>query len=320
MKKDIMTTPRRNLIAIIIILGLINGMLLVPKFEPIPGFAQNIDPRTAPIPELDFGAQSKAVVVNLNFINRTDAELVSGLVSLGTPSTNIANPPLLRVQVFDYRGQLVDEFNSWHPLWAFTYEDGRESLRILPNATGEIIFPFQPELAAMTVSDIALDQEVVSVDLKPIIQDYCRENIIDFYCWEVDLAVLNITSSDFSPVILTNESADVTISTTIVSNDIDVPPVDAIVENVVESPDTGIIITPLDVTISATAAITNIENFINPGEQRRVDSNYNIACIQPGRYDVSVISNITAASGAMVDINPNNNRGNSSLTVNCMMD
>jgi hypothetical protein len=56
-----------------------------------------------------------------------------------------------------------------------------------------------------------------------------------------------------------------------------------------------------------------------PGEQRKVDLSYNIECIEPGRYNVSVISNITASSGAMVDINPVNNRGNSSLTVYCTM-
>jgi hypothetical protein len=175
------------LLLIIAVLG-IGAFLSASLLTPVRILAQvpdtsSSDPRTAPIPELDFDDPSKSMVVRLNFINRTDVEFNSAKVTFERPHTHIGDPPLLRVQIFDDKGHLVDEFNAWHPLWAFQYEeDGSESLIILPNATGQFVFLFQPNLALMKVSDIPLNKEIISVDLKPAIQRFCEENRDDPDC------------------------------------------------------------------------------------------------------------------------------------------
>lgn len=147
------------------------------------------DPRQASIPQLDFNDTAKSVVVRLKFINQGEVSVESIGVSQERAHTNVGNPPLLRVQLLNSTGNLVNEFNAWNPLWAFEWEHTggefptvREKKILLQNASASIIFPFDKRVASMVVSDIPQNREIVSVNLAPTIRQFCEGNPDDADC------------------------------------------------------------------------------------------------------------------------------------------
>lgn len=141
------------------------------------------DPALEPIPVLDFDDPAKSIVVRLDFNNRTDVDFDSALVSLERGHILITNPPLLRVQLFDDTGAFVGGANAWHPLWASVqHSNGTGSRIILPRASGRFVIPFQDDLEMMKVIDIPLNQELIEVDLRPVIRDFCWQNPRDPDC------------------------------------------------------------------------------------------------------------------------------------------
>jgi hypothetical protein len=158
------------LVSLIIFTGSINFAFSQPVDDRID------DPSQAEIPVFDFNMANKSFVVLLEFTNLTEARFVSSNVSFGLAPSHIGDPPLLRAQILDNSNKIIQEFNHWHPLWTFVYDDDTESLIIQPNATGAFIFPFDPIAASMKLSYLPLEQEVVSIDLIPAIQAFCEEH------------------------------------------------------------------------------------------------------------------------------------------------
>jgi hypothetical protein len=125
----------------------------------------------------------KSIVVRLNFTDLNVAEFLSADVAFGDAHANFGNPPLLEVEVFDDSGNLIQNFNYWHPLWTFQMrEDGREALTILQNSEGRIVTEFDPRIAEMRVSyiysedgEVVEGDEVILVDLRPTIREFCEE-------------------------------------------------------------------------------------------------------------------------------------------------
>src|SRR5215208_1869056 len=73
----------------------------------------------------------------------------------GHADANIGNPPLLEVEALDDSGNEIQNFNYWHPLWAFQIrEDGRGGLTILPNSEARIVTEFDPRIAETQISYI----------------------------------------------------------------------------------------------------------------------------------------------------------------------
>src|SRR5919198_2140605 len=138
------------------------GSLLMVLVDPNLAYAQipnnntnntRDDPTQAVAPTFDFNNTQKSMVVLLKFTALNKAEFVASGISYGPPHSNIGNPPLLKVQLYDYGGSVIQQFNYWHPLFAFEFqEDGKDHLRILPSAVGRFIFPFDPKIALMKVS------------------------------------------------------------------------------------------------------------------------------------------------------------------------
>jgi len=157
------------------------GVLLA--FTRVPVWA--VDPGQEPVPELDADLrdrQTKAVIVRLDFDGRDQVSLRSAKVVYEQPHVRIGDPPLLHIRLLDDGGQVLEEFNAWHPLWSFVWEDGRERRIILQRASGRFVLPFFPFLKTMEVTDVALGRSVISVDLEPTIRDFCRRNSGDPDC------------------------------------------------------------------------------------------------------------------------------------------
>lgn len=140
-----------------------------------------------PIPILDFGESQKAVSVTLHFSDSTTTTPGPVEVFFGRAHGRANAPPVLGVGLLDLSGNVMKRFNAWHPLWIFVKDaaTGQDTLVIQPEATGQIIFPFAPNIATMTVKEITSQTEIISVDIIPASHSFCRNNRNDPDCGQV---------------------------------------------------------------------------------------------------------------------------------------
>src|SRR5215216_875443 len=315
---------------------LLGSLLLMVLVGPNLAYAQLPDNRDdeltqTAVPEFDFNNANKSMVVLLNFTALNKAEFVGVGVSYGPPHSNIGNPPLLRVQIYDYNGTIIQQFNYWHPLFALEFqEDGKEYLKILPNAVGRFVFPFDPNAALMKVSYLHDEganntwaEEVISVDLRPPIPSFCDQFPDDPDCKSSDLAVVDVSTANGQQQlpILVGNSTDVTVRTTVTNNGPD-KPIDATLSSrTITTPpgsDGGIVI----VTPAAEAApnengATITTTIPSLSERQQHDQTYKIECWEPGKYNIIFQSEVASLSGAVVDDNQLNNKGQMNLEVDC---
>src|SRR5215208_6155393 len=298
-------------------------------YAQIPNNGDNDDLNQAAVPEYDFNNNvDKSMVVLLKFTALNKAEFVSTGVSYGPPHSNIGNPPLLRVQIYDYNGAIIQQFNYWHPLFALEFqEDGKEYLKILPNATGRFVFPFDPNAALMKVSYLHHEganntraEEVISVDLT--IPSFCEQFPDDPECRSSDLAIVDVSTDNgqqqLLPILVGN-SADVTVQTTLTNNGPD-RPIDATLSSMTITPPQGSDGAGVSVIPSAGATpnengVTTILTSLN--ERQQHDQTYTIECWEPGEYNIIFESEVASLSGAVADANELNNKGQMNLEVDC---
>lgn len=149
-------------------------------------FGQTTDPRSAPFPTLDFADPQKTVIVELRFDDRFDVTTQSVRVVPERTRVRAGDPPLLRVEVMDLEGTVIETFHAWHPQWVFVEGvGGGESRELEPGAVGSILCPFTPAAAEMHITDMAAEMEVAVVDVLPGVHDFCRENPQDPDCQNV---------------------------------------------------------------------------------------------------------------------------------------
>lgn len=169
-----------------------------------------IHPTVDPFPEFDYDDQSKTVIVRLEFEDREVVNLESTFVTYNQTYTRLGDPPLLRIKLFDEDNNLIEEFNAWHPMWEFGWENDGESRIISEYESGQFAFPFSSYLATMEVTDIGLEQVVATVDLASTVQAFCAENTADPGC----LADLSITKSDSPDPVIAGTMLTYTITVT----------------------------------------------------------------------------------------------------------
>lgn len=147
-----------------------------------------VDPPSEPVPSLDLDDPTKSIVVLLDFEGRERVSLRVVKVVRNRPHGRVGDPPLLGIRLLDRGGRVLEEFNAWHPLWAFVGGEERgeffsEQLIILPRATGRFILPFSLNFKTMEVIDKALNNRLlISVDLEPAILLFCQQNPGDLDC------------------------------------------------------------------------------------------------------------------------------------------
>lgn len=163
---------------------LLFGLGLVVYLIHVPVVIAQSDDDVIP-PRLDSVDSAKTIVVNFDFQNgRVTAHTVN--LVFGHAPGRIGNPPLLRIDLFDFQGNAVEQFNAWHPLWTFVLDGtGGEHLIMSTDAMGTIAFPFSAAYGTMHVIDLEQSQEILSVDLLPTIRTFCRENPQDPDCRSV---------------------------------------------------------------------------------------------------------------------------------------
>jgi hypothetical protein len=270
--------------------------------------ASDNDPSTAVVPTLDFDDPAKSMVVRLDFNSRTDVDLSSAIVSHESSRARIGDPPLLIVQLFDDEGVPIDEFNAWHPLWKFEEgPSGEERRVVLSEGEGKIVFPFDPNLGSMEVKDNALNEDLITVDLKPAIRSFCEENPDDPDCEISDLAIQNVQAVNPPGLILVGQSDSLVIRTTMTNKGPDAP-TDAVLTVNVNVP-SGVSVTPVNVVQNEAAIALN--------ELRDYDKTYSVACSVPGKHLITFASTIDAKEAATSDPNPSNNVFSKEVTIDC---
>jgi len=159
-------------------------MLLGVNSDETNAFAErNHDPRTSLIPQLESFEQDKSVSLHVIFNSRTDVTYESSTVGYGVAHTHLGDPPLIRITLLDLNGNTIEQLNSWHPLWYRVYEsDGSHSLEIQESGPGRFVVPYYPNLGAIKISDVALNQDLLCADIRESVGEFCAENSADLSC------------------------------------------------------------------------------------------------------------------------------------------
>lgn len=266
------------------------------------------DPGAQPIPLPDLDPESKAVVAILNFTGDAEAEMTSAEVVFGRASGKAGNPPLLRVELRDYRGLFLEQYDEWDPRWVFAEtEAAGESLHVVPEAAGRFVIPFDPDLKTMEVFNLRADMVVGSFDLGPAIRAFCESHPMDPDCEIADLEVADVEIIDPPPLVLVGDSQSITLEVVIGNNGPD-EPMDAAIE-VAAAADPGLSVTP------AVEMIT--EPALGLNEQRTLARSYAVECLEPGLHGVTFTAVIDALKPAVSDPDPTNNEAEVDLDVDC---
>jgi uncharacterized repeat protein (TIGR01451 family) len=157
------------------------------------------DPAAHPLPVIDYGLSSKAIVVTLRMTGDASATMQDAEVIYGRAPGTAGNPPLLDVTVYDDKATQAQHFDEWDPRWVeLEGAGGQMSTQIEDAATGAIIFPFEPDLRELRVYNQDAGVAVGSYDLAPAILEFCTANPTDPDC-TTDLSVAK--SDDVDPAV-----------------------------------------------------------------------------------------------------------------------
>ncbi|WP_329379950.1 hypothetical protein OG625_13940 [Streptomyces sp. NBC_01351] len=263
------------------------------------------DPTTIPLPLMDDDDPAKAVVARVTFASRTQATVDRTSVSLQRAHTHIGDPPILKLSLTDVDGQVIDRMNAWSPLWAYSHGD-RERVDIKAGGSGSFIVPFSPALSTMTITDSALNRDVVTVDVKPAIRAFCVSHPSDPDCLESDLSVDAVEPRAPLFAVL-GKPVTVTVAST-VSNAGPDGPTDARVERTVTA-GTGVTVTP------DTPETTEVALAV--GTPQRLEKTYTVTCTQPGARTLDFTTAVAPERASVIDPQEANNRRTTRLTVDC---
>jgi len=178
-------TPRKLLVLAVLALAVV-GIALSSLIAVGQTTGPGDDPTTEPIPVFEFPDSAQSIVLRVLFNSPTDVELVDWEVSDWPAPARVGQPPHISVEVFDDVGGLLEQFNSWHPLWIEDFgDDDQRGTTFETSGEGRFIFPFYPDVGTVEISDIELGQELIQIDAQEIVVDYCRENAGDPTCTDV---------------------------------------------------------------------------------------------------------------------------------------
>ena len=297
--------PHRTwLMAAALGLSVVTSAVLTASADPT-----DTNPSTAPVPVIPVETDSKSLVAIVNFSDRTTTTPVGSEVRYGAAHSHLGDPPLLKLRLLDANGNLLDEFNSWHPLWAFVEaNDGSESRIILDQAEGSFIVPFDRDAAAMTITDVPLGEEVAEVDLTEAIRDFCEDNPTDPSCRVADLGVTRVEAVSVPALALVGQTGQVTVETD-VTNLGPTAPMDATVSYTATAA-AGATVTPAAGTSAHTLALNEVETN---------SRTYDVSCDTPGLHVITFTSSITPSHPADIDLVSANNQASEEVTIDCVV-
>jgi len=141
------------------------------------------DPAMIPQPELFPVDHDRAVVVSVIFNSDTDVIEDGVIISNARAPGSLGNPPLILLELLDANDNVIASQFDWHPLWTREWDDeGSESGPVDDSGTGTFYVPFDPNLAAVRISDVKLDMELMTVDVSVPVDAYCASVPVPAVC------------------------------------------------------------------------------------------------------------------------------------------
>lgn len=132
------------------------------------------DPASLPFPDLNKKDPHRAVAISVQFNSATDVTVQDVVVTNTRYPGSVAAPPLILLELLDHNSQVIAEHNAWHPLWESQWDENEvESGNVLPSGPGLFLVPLSETLAAVRISDIELDQVLLTVDVLSAVTAYC---------------------------------------------------------------------------------------------------------------------------------------------------
>jgi hypothetical protein len=289
-------------------LAIVVTLLFALALLPSGSASAQTDPGSLPIPLPGLDLSSKAVVVDLDFTGDTNTQMVSADVVFGRAAGKAGNPPLVRVELVDYRGQFLTGFDEWDPRWVFSEgASGGESLNVVPQAPGRFLIPFESDLQTIEVFNLREDQEVGSFDLGPAIREFCETNPSDPDCEVADLQVVSAQVTDPPPLVVIGQPEMMTLHVVITNAGPDAP-IDVGLE-VTATAGAGLSIGP--------TPVTHEELGLGLGELRERDQAYSVSCLEPGLHTVTFNVSVDTLKPAVSDPVPANNELETGLEIDC---
>lgn len=272
----------------------------------LPGSAAvDDDPATTPLPEYDYADPAKSFVVGLDF-GATSATLTGLAVGTERSYSHLGDPPLLRLVLTDDENAPGGEFDAWDPRWHFEETaSGGEQLVVRP-APADLTVPFDADMASMLVRDQRAGTDLVTVDLRPAVREFCLANPGDPECVEADLAVvaIDVTGDSFG-IVGAAVPVDVAAEVTNLGPD---GPVDTdVTQTAVGS--AGVSVTP-------TSHVLGVDG-LGVGASSTVLSSYAVTCTGSGAQTVTFTSTVEPEKAKVVDLQTDNNSSSITFTVDC---
>lgn len=256
------------------------------------------------IPEIMFYPDNpaKAFVLSLTFVDGGPISYDSGFVSLNPAGGYPDGRPDVGVGLIDVYSSSIANFTLPSPLRMRVYNaDGTDSEKFQSTTQSDIHFPFGPDASVVSVSDNLSNSEV-TVDLKPIIQDFCVGHLDDPECYETDIAISSSGAVDPPPLVLLGQPVNLTVRTIIDNNGPEAKPappaeekgVDALFDQQVTNVSQGVTVTP--------SGITGQQEFgLKVGASRTNDHTYVVTCLEPGLQEATFTSTIEPLSAAVIE-------------------
>ncbi|MFV8816686.1 thrombospondin type 3 repeat-containing protein [Haliea sp. E17] len=148
--------------------------------------AQDNDPATAPIPDLDalLADTRRALYLEFSLLADGTATLLDvGVTDVPPPATD-DDPPMLMFRLVDREGQTLGEQNIWDPLYEYQQTEVGETVIRLPEAVGFFQVPFDHRINHVVLLDQQTDppRELAVFDTQPVIERFCVDEPEDTNC------------------------------------------------------------------------------------------------------------------------------------------
>jgi hypothetical protein len=181
---------------------------------------------------------------------------------------------------------------------------------VASSGSGRFVFPFRRETAKVRFTDVAKNQAVVDVDIRPAIQTFCVAHPNDLDCTRADLAITSVAGvSQVPPYVLLNQPANVTVRTSIVNKGPD-GPVDGAVALTAAAGNNKATVTP--------ASGSYTETNLGVNQTRMRDQVYTLTCNSVTKTPLTFTSRLSTVAANVVDPNSGNNFGQFSFDLSCM--
>ena len=286
------SSRKRIVVRIVVLMALLFAMPLNTSFAD------------GPIPAIKFYPDNpeKSLVLFLTFVDGGVLSYDSASVSLKPAGGYPDGRPDVAVEVDDVYSSLIGNFTLPSPLRMRVYDaDGADSEKFQSTTQSALHFPFEPDASSATISDNLSDSEV-TVDLKPIIHDFCVGHLDDPECYDSDIAISSVGAVDPPPLVLLGKSVDLTVRSIIDNNGPEAKPappaeekgVDALFDQQVTNVSQGITVAPSEVTGQQ-------EFGLKVEVSRTNDQTYAVTCLEPGMQEATFTSTIEPLSAAVIE-------------------